>query len=253
MSSNGKKILVFGIILVLIIVGVIIGINLTKKPDVIEPGDKPIIEPETQFTAAEQIVVETYKIINPSKNKDIRAEIPKIVNLSNKAFQEYINQKMLKTVTDYKSEMDIMVDADTSLETLYKYVVTYEKYANDRYLSLVVNNNYQTGGMRSNIWKDTYNIDVTQDANKEVFLKNLFSAETDYKSAILKEINTQAETKNYELVGGNGLSNLPDTQKFYIKDKKLIIYFDAAAIAPYVLGELEFEMPFTYENGKFKI
>ena len=222
--------------------------NLSKEPT---PGVVPPDNPTEEKSPAEQIVIKAYRIINPSKNKDIRAEVPEIVNLTNNAFKEYMNQKILKTVLDYKSEMDVMVDEDTALETLYKYVVSYQTYPTDIYLSLVVNNNYQTGGMRSNIWKDTYTINVSD--NKEVFLKDLFNPEIDYKAAILKEINSQASARNYELVGGNGLSNLPDEQKYYIKDGKLIIYFDAAAIAPYVLGELEFEMPFTYNNGRFSI
>ncbi|MBO5178928.1 MAG: DUF3298 domain-containing protein, partial [Clostridia bacterium] len=45
----------------------------------------------------------------------------------------------------------------------------------------------------------------------------------------------------------------PEKQKFYIKDGKLIIYFDPAAIAPYVYGSLNFEMPFEFENGKFYV
>ncbi len=238
------------VLLIVVIVVVAVVVNSQGGPGggipPIDDGDD-----ERQKTPAEQIVVDTYRITNPSQNRDVRTEIPRILNLDDNRFQEYMNQKMLQTVTDYQNEIEVMIDEDTPSTTLYKYVVSYEKYANDKYLSLVVSNDYQTGGMRSNSWKDTYNIDVTRGANKEVFLKDLFPTEIDYKKEILKEVNEQATSKNYELVGGNGLESLPDGQKFYIKDGKLVIYFDPAAIAPYVYGELHFEMPFVYREGKF--
>ena len=254
MGSKGKKILVIGIVLaVVLIVAVVLAVVLSNRETPVEPGpgpDDPIVD---NRTASEKIVVNPYKITNPSKNRDVRAQIPRIMNLDDKGFQEYINKKMLQTVTDYQNEIEVMVDDETPAETLYKYVVDYERYNNDVYLSLVVSNDYQTGGMRSNSWKDTYNVDVTAGANKEVFLKDLFQPEADFKAAILAEINRQAEAKGYELVGGNGLSSLPDTQKFYVQDGALVVYFDPAAIAPYVYGELHFKMPFAYSNGRFVI
>ena len=50
----------------------------------------------------------------------------------------------------------------------------------------------------------------------------------------------------------DSLNELNEKQKFYIKEDKLIIYFDPSEIAPTSYGELQFEMPFTLgENGKF--
>ena len=54
-------------------------------------------------------------------------------------------------------------------------------------------------------------------------------------------------------MNGEGLKDLADKQKFYIKDEKLIIYFDPAEIAPATYGALQFEMPFTLdEDGLFR-
>lgn len=253
MSPKTKKMIIIGavaVLLVLVIVLVVVLVNSKTPVEPVGPNDPGEV---IEKSPAEKIVVNPYNITNSSKNRDVRTSIPKLMNLDDSRFQEYMNKKMLQTVIDYQNEIETMIDEDTPAATLYKYVVSYEKYANDIYLSMVVSNDYQTGGMRSNSWKDTYTVDVTKGANKEIFLKDLFKAEVDYKKEILAEINEQAETKGYELVGGNGLSSLPDTQKFYIKDQKLIIYFDPAAIAPYVYGELHFEMPFTYENGKFNV
>lgn len=254
MNLKNKKVWLIGLFVVIaVVLATIVVVKLLKNNEMIDPG-KPIDNPpEDTRSIAEKIIIESYSIGNTSKNRDVRTSIPKIMNLDDKRFQEYINKKILQVVMDYQNEIEVMVDDETPADTLYKYVVSYNQYANDRFVSLIVNNNYQTGGMRSNSWKDTYNIDATKGANKEVFLKDLFSPEVDYKAAILDEINSQADEKGYELVGGNGLSNLADLQKFYIKDGKLVIYFDPAAIAPYVYGELNFEMPFSYSEGVFHI
>ena len=55
-------------------------------------------------------------------------------------------------------------------------------------------------------------------------------------------------------MNGAGLTDLNEKQKFYIKDGKLIIYFDPSEIAPAKYGELQFEMPFVFneEEGKFQ-
>lgn len=253
MNSKWKKLIIVGVVLLVVALVVAILVMVLKEDTPIGPTPPPVITPVGEKSPAEKILVNPYSITNASKNRDIRTSIPKLINLDDSRFQEYMNKKMLQTVLDYQNEIEVMIDEDTLATTLYKYVTSYEKYANDIYLSLVVSNDYQTGGMRSNSWKDTYNIDVTKGANREIFLKDLFAAETDYESEILKVINAKAKATGYELVGGNGLSSLPETQKFYIKEGKLIIYFDPAAIAPYVYGELNFEMPFEYVNGKFKI
>ena len=55
-------------------------------------------------------------------------------------------------------------------------------------------------------------------------------------------------------MGGNGLTKLPAKQKFYVKDDKLVIYFDPSEAAANVYGELHFEMPFVMnESGYFEI
>ena len=72
-----------------------------------------------------------------------------------------------------------------------------------------------------------------------------------YKEIIVKEINKQAVDKKLNLVAGNGLSNIPDTQRYFIKEGRLFIYFEPASIAPYLDGEMIFEMPFKFVNGKF--
>lgn len=253
MSLRQGKVKFIIIAIVVVAVLIVAGVFIVKflggeQVGPIDQENPPVID---EKTASEKIIVDATISNTTDSKREIYISMPTFSNLSDYSFQQYINQLMNDTVKAYQNEINVVLDGDTSLTTKYRYNVGFNRYNNDDYISLVINQNYQTGGMRSNSWKDTYNVDVVR--NTEIYLEDLFDATTDYKKEIVSEINKQAEEKNYELVGGNGLSDIPETQKFYIKDGVLVIYFDPAAIAPYVYGELHFEMPFEYKDGKFYV
>ncbi len=185
-----------------------------------------------------------------SDHRNIDILYPSIQSFKNQTFQNGINSEITSVIQDYRSEISTVIDSETPSGDVYTYIVSYEKYTYGDYLSLIVSNKYNTGGIRSNEWKDTYNIDVRKE--RKMVLADLFAPNVDYKKEILGEIKAQAQKNNYELMNGKGLSNLSEKQKFYIKDSKLVIYFDPAEIAPATYGALQFEMPFTLgEDGLF--
>ena len=161
---------------------------------------------------------------------------------------EIINKEIADSINPYVNEIAVVADESLPSTVKYKYEVSFERFNNENYISLVVLQNYATGGMRSNTWKDTYTIDVLN--NRKITLADICDFE-DYKEVIVEEVNRQADENNISLIAGNGLSDIPDTQRFYIKDEKLYIYFEPASIAPYLDGEMHFKMPFDYEDGKF--
>lgn len=247
--KQGKiKFIIIAVAIVIAIVVATVFILMPKDEEITSGNEKNPIE-EKEKSPSEKIKVDTITYIDNKEKSEININRPSIDNLSNNTFEQYINNQMSKTTQYYQKEINVVLDENTPDTTNYRYKVDYERYNNEDYLSLVINQSYQTGGMRSNAWKDTYNIDVVK--NTEIYLKDLFASTVDYEKEIVDEINEQAMLKNYELVGGNGLKDIPEKQKFYIKDGKLIIYFDPAAIAPYVYGSLNFEMPFKLEAGKF--
>lgn len=252
MEANKKKLIFIILGIVLVVVAIIGAILILKArepigPTPIESGENPIEAKDY----AETIQVDSYSINNTTDQRNINVRIPVIKNLKNYSFQESINKAMSSIVQDYENEISIVIDEETPEGTVYRYYVSYDRHNNDNYLSFVISQNYQAGGMRSNAWKDVFNIDAYQ--CKQIFLADIFPVNVNYKEAIIEEINRQAVEKNYELVGGNGISNIPDKQKFYIQDRKLWIYFDPAEVAPYVYGEMHFEMPFSYKDGYFYI
>lgn len=253
--NHGKvKFIIIAIVVVIVALLAVGAFFLFFKEDIgVTPGpvdpDGPVQTGEK--TLSEKTIVDTTQSDTSDSKREIHINMPRISNLSDYSFQQSINKRMSDTVKYYQNEINVVLDEDTPITTKYRYNVDYERYNNGDYLSIVIEQDYQTGGMRSNSWNDTYNIDVAK--NKEIYLKDLFSSTTDYEVEIVSEINKQAALKNYELVGGNGLKDIPEKQKFYIKDGRLVIYFDPAAIAPYVYGSLNFEMPFKLKDGKFVI
>lgn len=232
------------IIFLLALVGVGIFILLSDEDEIIEvpveSGDIIEIEP------SEKIIIGTANTNTETQKRIVNVSMPTFNNLSDFSFQEVINKKIADSINPYINE--IVIVADDTISKQYKYDVSFERYNNEDYISLVVSQNYMTGGMRSNEWKDTYTIDIVK--NKELSLADVCNSEN-YKEIIVSEVNKQAKEKNLNLVAGNGLISIPDTQRFYLKDKKLYIYFEPASIAPYLDGEMHFEMPFEFTNGKF--
>lgn len=242
-------------VLIIILVIVILGIGGYFLWDYLnsskETPPEPInIEPTEISLAAETNVVPTSIKENATTvNRIINVTYPSIQSFSNKNFQKYINDEITKVIFAYIDEIKTVVDDQTDITSLYTYESSYEKYTHGDYLSLVISNDYQTGGIRSNKWKDIYNINCRTE--RLLYLSDIFAANVDYKKEIIDEVNKQAQEKNYVLMNGAGLLTLNDNQKFFIKDEKLIIYFDPAEIAPASYGELQFEMPFRFEEGKF--
>lgn len=201
---------------------------------------------------AANVVVEAIPVKNKTDNIDVECTYPAIRSFSNKEFENNINKQIATNINEYRTEINYVVDELTPEINLYKYRASYEKFTWGDYLTLVVSQDYQTGGIRSNTWKDIYNINVSTE--RIIYLSDLFEATTDYESAIISEVTRQADEKGYKLMGGDGLKKIPTYQKFYIKNGVLFIYFDPSEVAGATYGALEFEMPFTLNaRGRFEV
>ena len=246
-----KKGIIVLIVVILLVITVFVLARLFHSKPV---GPNPPIEsgeintPVVQDAAA-KVRVEAVTVRNKTDNIDIHNVYPTITSFKNKEFENYINKQIASAIAEYRTEINSMVDDETPDVKLYKYVTSYTKNTWGNYLTLVVTQDYQTGGIRSNRWKDIYNIDVSTE--RIIYLADLFEPGVAYENAIISEITRQAALKGYQLMGGEGISKLPTKQKFYIQDGKLIIYFDPAEVAATSYGALEFEMPFTLNNNGF--
>lgn len=245
-----KQVAVVLLVVILIVLGITIYFTINNKP--IVPPD-PGSGDDVIIPLSETIEIRNAITKADTQKRNVDVKMPAFDNLSDYAFQENINQKIANSINPYINEIAIVADEGSPATAIYRYTVSYERYNNDDYVSLLVLQNYSTQnesgyGLRSNIWKDTYTVDVRN--NRELSLADVCSSK-DYKKIIISEVNRQAKQKNIELIAGYGLENIPNTQRFYIKDKKLYIYFEPASIAPYLDGEMHFEMPFEFVDGKF--
>lgn len=239
------------IVLLIIIVVILLGFGIYSAIN--KPEEPPIISGDTsgevvELMASEKVEITTVLTKTNTQRRDVNVQMPAFMDLTNYTFQETINKEIADSINPYINEVAIVADESMPTTSRYRYTVEYERYNNDNFISLVLSQNYSTGGLRSNAWKDTYTVDVVK--NKKLALEDVCSS-NNYKQIIVNEINKQAKDRNLNLVAGNGLSDIPDSQRYFIKEGKLFIYFEPASIAPYLDGEMIFEMPYKFANGKF--
>ncbi len=252
-----KKIVILTIVVIIIIVVALMFMNWDKW---FKPREEPTPEPEHKPISALYAINDTKKTPNVGK-VSVNAVLPlfdevestddNARSLSDLSFAEEINNEILDLFKNYSDEIVLFKDGvsydddknDVIKNKMYKLYTNYDRYNNGSIISLVINMDYDTYGLRSNKWKEVFNIDVEK--NKKVSLSDLFSS-TSYKEGIVSEINRQAKEKNLDLIELDGVKTIPDNQKFYIKDNKLVIYFENSAISK---SELEFTMPFEFSES----
>lgn len=240
-----KKNIVLIVAIILVIIALCILINMFKNYE----------KDENNSEVVEQSISETIKIkdnISKYENskKSINVAIPEFQNLEDD-YERFINFKIYNNLNDVSVYKDAIEGFEEDEIGFFTYETDYERYNCDKYISIVANQYIHLGDARPRIQKKCYVINA--ETNATAVLKDVFENKNNFEAAILEEINKQAGRKNIELVGGNGLKKLSDTQAFYIKNNKIIIYFEASEIAATAVGELEFKMPFKMVNGLFVI
>ena len=243
-----KKIII--LLIIFILIGAL-GYIAWQKMDT-PGGDNPPVEitpTQTETITADKVGIETVYFNNKTGNKFVQCEYPKIISFKNAYMQNNINLEISGHIREYINEIDYKIDDQTKPEELYQYTTSYERFNYGKYLFLVISQKIETGGIRSNEWKDIYSINV--ETERIVYLSEMFEVGTKFEQAIIDEITKQAAERNIEINDGNGIHKIPQKQSFYIQDGKLIIYFQPSFIAAEAYGDLSFEMPFTLNSQGF--
>ena len=207
-------------------------------------SDEKIIEE----AVSENIIIKEKVVKYENSKQQIDTVIPEIQNLDAE-YVNYFNTKMYDEISSenvYKASIEGYQAEEIGFFT---YEAKYNRYNSDDYISIVIDQYIHLGDGRPKLQKKCYVIDARRSVTPT--LMDVFENKVNYKKAIINEINKQATQSNIELIGGNGLKELGDLQAFYIKDGKLVIYFEASEIAATAVGELEFIMPFEMVNGRF--
>ena len=215
------------------------------------------VNPIQAEKTAEQNNQFAIKIIK-EKNDLVEIDIkyPVISGLSDAAFQEQLNEFIVKHITKAKEDIEIQAaelaqEAQQNgfeMRTHQLYVESDLKMNNDAFLSFTITYYTYTGGANGMTVVHCFNID--KKANKSFYLADLFPQEADYKALINAKIAKQIELRSQDenemfFEGDMGFKGISDTQDFYLKDNDLVILFPKYEIAPGAMGIPEFPMNLT--------
>ncbi len=186
-------------------------------------------------------IVEKFVSYEDSK-RQVNICIPQFQNMD-EALEEKINQKIYEEINEQSVYAQMTAGREEEEIGLFVYEATYSRFDVQNYISIVVNQYIHLGEGRPRIQKKCYVVDIQK--NQIVSLMDVVAPlyeGQNYKAVLVEEINKQASNQGIELIGGNGLTKLSDTQPFYIKDGNIIVYFEASEIAAAAVGELEFKV-----------
>lgn len=243
-SSFDSKIKLISLIVVVILIVVFAIIIVNKNNNTNDNNQNENIE-----ILSEKIKIDSNKYEYGSADYDVLMLYPQIDNMSTK-FKSYFNNKVYSEL-DYKAVYAELTSglADKSKAGKFVYNVTFDRYNCYDYISLIVHQNIQLGSDRKIQRQKTYVINVRNEST--AVLQDVFANKIGYKQKVIDYINEYTFKNRIEVMGGNGLKTLPDTQSFYILNDKLHIYFEAAEIAPASIGAIDIEMPYTLRDGLF--
>ena len=181
--------------------------------------------------------------------------IPEINGLNNQEKEKEINSKINNYTEDWLNEIEEVakeyfadgIEVSFPYEANSRYVVT----RNDvNIISFYIDYYQFTGGAHGITRRVPYTIDV--ESGEVLEISSLFNDKFDYKSVIDNEIRRQInEEEDKYFDKGKMFKGIDDTQKFYISDSDLIIYFNQYEIAPYSAGIIEFNIPISLFEDNF--
>ena len=237
-----KKILVFLVIVIIISIVAFVFINRQNTGTRVDPK----VEEQDQYSRI--VVIKPYNTVFKNSKVEVNSSIPTFTSLTAEA-NNYINKKIAEDSDYSKIYAELTEKMDPDSIGYFTFHTTYDRYNCFDFVSIVVNQKIELENVKKVSRKKCYVVDAKD--NKTADLREVFGNKTNYKDAILKEIYSQAESKNIDLSGGSDVLRITDNQAFYIKDYKLHIYFEAGSISAEENGELDFEMPFELKNGLF--
>lgn len=192
------------------------------------------------------------------QNKYLKStlEIP-IINSGNSKVDDKVNGKIKDDILNFYEES--LKEAQSFLEDFeldesnFVADASYEVKKNTiNTISILIKYYKYSGGAHGYYEYVPYNIDLRNGNN--LTLKDIFKKDIDYKEIIDKEVEKQIKElgkKEKDLDKVYDFYGIKENQKFYLKDDKIVIYFDLYDIAPYAAGIPEF--PITIDHIKDKI
>lgn len=184
------------------------------------------------------VTTETYT--KDRKEALIQLDYPKISGLSNAKAQQAMNDALKESAMRFASGAEKDISNRSGSEPKYTYDIDYVvTYNQDGVISLVMSQYSDTGGAHGMNNREAITFSLKD--GKRLLLGDLFGANPNYKQQLNTKLNKLVKAEESYLGGFNGLN----TEKyFYLKDDKVVLFFQLYEYTAYAAGFPEYTFSF---------
>lgn len=190
------------------------------------------------------------KIIEDNSTEySLYIEEPLISGYDDKEFLDSINSDFSSRTSSFSEDFKKRIPQQA--EKCELSCITDTTFISDDFISLVTEKNVYTGGAHGNLWKISDNIDFKY--KKRLTLSDLFMDEKyiEFINVMIEEIIKENPEEHSDLWQKPVLT--PRSQNdFYIKDGKIIIFYQPYDLSYYAKGIIEFTIPIESLRGYIK-
>ncbi|WP_310830949.1 PdaC/SigV domain-containing protein [Paenibacillus pedocola] len=186
------------------------------------------------------ITIKTESYIKEREDAPIKLDYPQVSGLANAEAQKKINDMIKQTILKYAADAENQIANKSEDDRPYEfeggYVVTYNQ---NGVLSLVTQQYGYTGGAHGMTYRNAFTFSMKD--GKRLLLGDLFGANPNYK----KELNAKL-TKLIKADGGylGGFTGLNTEKYFYLKEGKVVLFFQLYEYTAYAAGFPQFTFTF---------
>lgn len=185
------------------------------------------------------LTITTESYVKDTKSALIKLDYPK-VRLNRPNVQKAINDVLKDSTLKFAAGAEADIANKTGEEQIYaydsSYVVTYNQ---DNVLSLVMYQYSDTGGAHGMTYRQAFTFSLKD--GKQLLLGDLFGANPNYKKELNAKLNKLVKAEGGYLGGFNGLT----TEKyFYLKEDKVVLFFQLYEYTAYASGIPEYTFSF---------
>lgn len=186
------------------------------------------------------ITIKTESIIKDREDAPIKLSYPQFSGLANAEAQQKINNTVKQIFTQFAADAEKEIANKTENDRPYEfdggYVITYNQ---DGILSLITQQYSYLGGAHGMSFRNALTFSLKD--GKRLLIGDLLKANPNYK----KELNAKL-SKLIKAEGGylGGFTGLNTEKNFYVKDGKLVVFFQLYEYTAYVTGFPTYEFTF---------
>jgi hypothetical protein len=186
------------------------------------------------------LIVTTETYTKDRKEAVIQLDYPKISGLSNANAQQAMNDALKVSAMRFAAGAEKDISNRSGSEPNYTYDIDYVvTYNQDDVISLVMSQYSDTGGAHGMTNREAFTFSLKD--GKRLLLSDLFGANPNYKQQLNTKLNKLVKAEESYLGGFNGLN----TEKyFYLKDDKVVLFFQLYEYTAYAAGFPEYTFSF---------